>query len=82
VGSTAPVLALLQPRLPLTPEEQAQVEVERARLKALLAPIPARSGRGLPPIAPEVRAAVERRAEVSDRVEPPDLDEMDAEGMW
>lgn len=79
VDSTAPVLALLQPRLPLTPEEQAQVDTERARLKALLAPAPVRSGRGLPPIAPEVRAEVARRAELSDRVAPPDLAEMDAE---
>jgi uncharacterized protein YoaH (UPF0181 family) len=75
------VLALLQPRLPLTPEEEAQIEVERARVKALLAPV-MKAGRGLPPVAPEVRAEVERRAKLSDRVEPPDLKEMDAEVDW
>jgi hypothetical protein len=81
IGSTAPVLALLQPRLPLTPEEQAQIEVERARVKALLEGV-ARAGRGLPPVAPEVRAEVARReaqaARISDRVEPPDLADLDA----
>ena len=73
VVSKAPLAVVPQYAL-LTSEDRAQIEVERARIKALFAPVQV----GPPAIAPEVRAEVARRAMLSDRVEPPDLADLDA----
>ena len=73
VVSKAPLAVVPQYAL-LTSEDRAQIEVERARIKALFAPVHV----GPPTIAPEVRAEVARRARLSNRVEPPDLADLDA----